>query len=245
MKPAVRFLRSNQLLFTPELSRGLVKSIYDPLVGGEPAGFINLYVADLASSPVSYQTATPVTPPGVEPSSYDGGSGEQPQPGGVSTDLSHVVFQQDASLTAGASPGHEHVYEWAAGKLSQVDVPPEKVKFKHDDQIGGPAEKGPEQGDTWHAVSENGSRVFFTGGESSAASEEELGQLYVREDPIGSTEEECSGPGEACTVEVSKSQRTTCNVQRKAIEPPTYVCNGKPEPDPHGPQPAWFRDASA
>ena len=56
---------------------------------------------------------------------------DRPEPGGVSTDLSHVVFQQEASLTAGASPGHEHVYEWAGGKtLSQVDLPPEGVKFK-------------------------------------------------------------------------------------------------------------------
>ena len=35
-----------ELLFTEDLSRGLVESLDTPLVGGEPVGYINLYVAD-------------------------------------------------------------------------------------------------------------------------------------------------------------------------------------------------------
>ena len=204
-----------------------------PLVSGEPAGYWNLYVADLQDG--SYQNASPVTPPGLEP--YDQGEEDGPEPGGVSTDLSHVVFQQKAGLTAGASPGHQHVYEWAGGKtLSQVDLPPEGVKFKGTDSIGAPGVfEEPKNGDTWHAVSANGSRVFFTGGEENVKygpeAQGQEGQLYVRENPTGSSEEECAGPAAACTVAVSKSQRTNAH--------------GKLEPDPHGPQPAYYRDASS
>jgi len=216
-----------ELFFTPELSKGVVLSESTPLVEGEPAGYSNLDVADLQDG--SYQAATPVTPPGVEPYTQIRGS-ETPEAGGVSTDLSHIVFQQEASLTTGASSGLEHVYEWAGGKmLSQVDLPPEGVKFnKGDDTIGAPGFRDrTSPGDTWHAVSANGSRVFFTASEGKTKQpvEKEEGQLYVRENPTGSSEEECAGPATACTVEVSKSQRKHA--------------------DPHGPQPAYFRDASS
>jgi len=222
----------SELLFTPELTKGLVKSIFDPLVEGEPVGFVNLYVADLASDPASYRTVTSVTPPGQNPYEGNGEGSIQVFPGGVSTDLSHVVFQQSANLTAGASGSNEHVYEWAAGKLSQVDVPPERVKFGGEDSIGAPSngDGSTEEGaDTWHAVSATGSRIFFTGGEVGPYKNK--GQLYVREDPTGSSEEECSGPGTACTVEVSASQKTNGSGPKGA--------------DPHGPQPAYFRDASS
>ena len=48
-----------QLLFTPELSRGVLESWYTPLVGGEPVGYVNLYVADTETG--SYEPVTPVT----------------------------------------------------------------------------------------------------------------------------------------------------------------------------------------
>ena len=219
-----------ELFFTPELSQGLVVSQVTPLVEGEPAGYNRLYVADLQDG--SYQAATPVTPPGVGP--YEESAGP-PDPGGVSTDLSHVVFQQNASLTAGASPGHQHVYEWAGGKtLAQVDLPPEDVKLKGGGFVGAPGIFAkPSAGDTWHAVSANGSRVFFTAGEGAIESGgiNQAGQLYVRENPTGSSKEECARPADACTVAVSASQRTNAH--------------GKLEPDPHGPQPAYYRDASS
>ena len=47
-----------------------------------------------------------------------------PSLGGFPPISATSFFSRTRSSTAGASPGHEHVYEWAAGKLSQVDVPP-------------------------------------------------------------------------------------------------------------------------
>ena len=67
-------------------------------------------------------------------------------------------------------------------------------------------------GDRWHAVSDDGLRVFFTEQETA-----DYLQLYVREIPeqpqsaLGLPRRMHRIPGEACTVEVSASQRTTAD----------------------------------
>ncbi len=214
-----------ELLFTPELSEGVLFARYTPLIAGEPAGYLNLYVADTEAG--SYQRVSNVTPPGVKP--YEEGDNvptEAPLVQGAASDLSRVVFQQEGTLTEGAAPGHEHVYEWADGTLRQVDVAPQGKTFESTDNVGAPGSStdGSVHGNLWHAVSSDGSRVFFTAGEGGEVPDE-AGQLYVRENPM-STVEDCAVQGDACTVEVSASQRV-------------------PAPDPHGPKPAYFRGASA
>jgi hypothetical protein len=225
-----------ELLFTPELSAAALEARYSSLVPGEPPGYLNLFTANTENG--SYQLVTDVTPSEDVP--YSTGaltSSGRPELAGASMDLSHVVFDEEGSLVEGASPAHEHVYEWTDGPLSQVDVPPEGVMFEGKDSIGAPGNAGEiEYGNPWHAVSAEGARVFFTAGEKQNGGDtyRELGQLYVRENPgapqspyVGG---KCSVPADACTVEVSASQRV--NAQ------------GGPNPDPHGPQPAFFRDAS-
>ena len=149
---------------------------------------------------------------------------------GASTDLSHVVFNEAAALTPGAPGGEtENVYEWTQGSsvLHLVDVPPEGKSFAGTGggSVGAPGLlKQPRYGDVWHAVSANGSRVFFTGAESSATTGTGLGQLYLRENPeqppVDSSE--CSVPGAACTIEVSESQRTVSDPHG------TYPTTGSP-----------------
>jgi hypothetical protein len=135
---------------------------------------------------------------------------------GVSTDLSHVVYRENRN----GGPLLESVNgtQRVASTLpngSAVDAAPGV-------QYGGYA------GDFWRSVSADGSRVFFTYPWEPRQTRDE--QLYVRE------------AGER-TVEVSASQRTDCNVQRKEAEP-GYVCSGTPEPDPAGPQQARYWGAS-
>ena len=223
-----------QLLFAPELTAGLLTSQDAPLVGGEPPGYYRLYLWHEGQS--AYETVSP-TPSLSEITPYSD-TFMAAATVGVSSDFTHVVFDQRASLAEGASPDHVHVYEWAAGRLVQVDVPPEGVSFEGEDQAGAPVQYGSISSiantlkDVWHAVSANGSRVFFTAGESASQpgnTEPRLGQLFVRENPMAPqspTEHGvCTVEADACTVEVSASQRTV--------------------PDPHGPQPAYFRGASA
>jgi hypothetical protein len=230
-----------ELLFTPSLSEGLVYSAYRPLVEDEPAGYTNLYVADLASTPTSYQTVTNVTPP-EQPYQQETQNAGDPSAEGVSTDLSHVVFQAAENLTEGAkgvAGTYYHVYEWVAGKLSQVDVSPAGVTFEGRGGVGAPGNGSRSYyGDLWHAVSANGLRIFFTAGEHNSSE----GQLYVRENPeqpqsLFNGTDECSEPAKACTVEVSASQRTNGN--------------GEPDPDPHDINPetafpygAFYRNAN-
>ena len=215
-----------QLLFTPDLSMGVVQGTYTPLVEGEPVGYVNLYVAAVEDS--SYQAVSRFTPEDeYQPfsESHSEGFESTPRVEGTSSDLSHVVFEQ--LRKEDESPPFDHVYEWAGGEPTLVDVPPAGVSFEGNDSVGAPASQGDAavHGNTWRAVSGDGSRVFFTAQESSG--QEGVGQLFVRVNPLAAPQggNECGIPADACTIEVSKSQRTPV--------------------DPNGPQPAYFRDASS
>jgi Tol biopolymer transport system component len=188
------------LVFTPELSMGVVETNG----GAVGARCENLYLADIASS--SYQQMT--------------NCGNAPEVQGASTDLSHIVFTPERGGV---------LYEWVGGQLSKVDVANDGTSIKA--QVGGmPGSIGSShsimKNDRWHAVSDDGLRIFFTDVEEGTADYE---QLYVRENPeqlqsaLG-LQGECIESGKACTVEVSASQRTIA--------------------DSHGPQLAEYLGAS-
>jgi hypothetical protein len=191
-----------ELWFTPDLSKGLVIGQSTPLTDESPVGYVNLYVADIGSG--SYQAVTG-PPPGLPPHEQDEHLNHtDPMPVWVSPDLSHVVFEEYAyqGLTPDASPNHFHVYEWAGGHLSLVDVAPQGMTLEAEDQAGASELfVGPAQGDVWHAVSSDGSRVFFTGGEveGPGGGANQLGQVYLREVDLERT------------LQVSASQRTVAD----------------------------------
>lgn len=204
-----------ELLFTPDLSKGLLRSEFTPLTSGSPAGYINLYLEDTTNN--SYEAVTGA-PPGVGPYLQTEEACREPERGGVSTDLSHVVFGEYArgeGLTPEASPNHAHVYEWVAGHLSLVDMPPEGMTLEGEDYVGSGCEAG---ADRWNAVSSNGLRVFFTDASSGSGGGEIQRQMYVRE------------VDRAKTIEVSASQKTNGN--------------GPDGTDENGPKPARYWDAS-
>jgi len=220
----------NELWFTPELSTGLFDDENGyPLNEGVPAGYNNLYLADTAAgatpgSDSAYQLVSTVSPKESESGRYRDGNPLSLYVDGASTDLSHVVFGEKAALTPGApkEAGLENVYEWTQGSsvLHLVNVPPTGKSFlgTGGGSAGAPGVfSRPENGNVWHAVTTNGSRVFFT-----AAEEGELGQLYLRENPEQPPADasDCAVPQDACTIEVSESQRTGPH--------------GEPDPDPHG-----------
>jgi hypothetical protein len=210
------FVPFEELFFTPDLSKGLIRSEYFPLTSESPAGYINLYLADTGSG--SYEAVTG-PPPGLGPYVQVEGSTE-PQSVGTSTDLSHVVFQEyGTDLAPEGSPAKTHEYEWTNGHLSMIDIAPEGTTLEAEDEAG--INNGiPARGDVWHAVSSDGSRVFFTGGDATGRNgqREVTGQVYVRE------------VNQARTIEVSTSQKT----------------NGKGTDgtDENGPRPARYWGAS-
>jgi hypothetical protein len=136
---------------------------------------------------------------------------------GASTDLSHVVMHAGQL----AYPGN--ISELVNGHVVPVDVSNkgEELEGAVGELGAAPYSIGPY---VWRAVSADGSRVYFT----SAVVHGSVGRLYLRENagqpqsPMSG--EECIVPADACTIEVSASQRKVA--------------------DPHGPGVANYWDAS-
>jgi hypothetical protein len=120
---------------------------------------------------------------------------------GATSDLSHVVFN-----------GPDGMEEWSAGAPPSEQLQPlallppnehgEELPVEHEPWLGSgghSAEAGPGR-DEQHAISNDGSRVFWTTGG------EEREELYMREDadrpprpaPVG----RCTATGGACTIQI-------------------------------------------
>lgn len=200
--------------FTPELTEGITAT-NGKLTGEAPEGVFGLYVADFASG--SYQ--------------YVGHEGPAfyPVPLGASADLGHVLTWEQ-----GPAP---KVKEWANGKVMPVNVANNGENINAAVGATSSVELGAGRTDKWHAISADGSRVFFTSppyfGDASyppyVANAPQLLTLYVRvnveqpQSPMNG--DECTVATDACTIEVSASQRAV--------------------PDPHAPQGARYWGASA
>jgi hypothetical protein len=169
-----------------------------PLVPGEPANHANLFLRDDVSGGYQLMDVTPAGLTPEAPAMYEG----------ASADFSKVLFGEGAQLTpeALASGGEKfpntgNLFQWAGGAVTlvgQVPVAPATrcgagaapCSAPEEGAILGGGEGSQTVHDGWvHAVSPDGSRVFFRTGNSGAS------QLYVRENG-------------ATTVEYSASQKT-------------------------------------
>ena len=112
--------------------------------------------------------------PSVEPNDFIS------QPQGASTDGSHTVFRSAGELTANAASGAVQVYEASGAKLAMVCVLPNGNASAQSCSVGtGATNLASNRSDSvWHAVSADGSRVYWTGAENGR------GPLYVRLNPL-------------------------------------------------------------
>jgi hypothetical protein len=122
-----------------------------PLVAGEPPNNPNLFVRDDATG--AYQLVD-ITPASATP--------QRASLAGATSDLSHVVFNEDAPLTGDAPPG-ENLYEWTAGTVRLVSYSPEGTPLE-EALLGNGINR-------LRAISSDGSRIVFATGE----------KLYLRE----------------------------------------------------------------
>lgn len=173
------------------------------LVPGEPRGFTNLLLRRTPSAPLELVNVTPAPTSPANAQFQDG-----------SSDLSHIVFGEEAQLTPEAPPGYD-LYEWFESALRLVTFLPDGSPVRGD--LGGatrhanpPLVPGGErvlEGGTLHgtagmtnAVSSNGERVFFYAN----------GNLYMRENaaqpPTTSGECDEEEPKRGCTVELDASR---------------------------------------
>jgi hypothetical protein len=175
-------------LFTPELTEGLTITTAqlneEAPVLSEAYG---VYRAQFASKTYQYVSDT----------------GEKEIPWGASTDLERVVLtnSENGSLV-----------EEIAGTEVPVKVSVTNTGEVMAASAGSPAEENnfAKYKDAWHAVSEDGSRVYFT---TPPFTSEGVGQVFARVN-IGAPQSavggggECLEPAKACTIEVSASKRT-------------------------------------
>jgi len=167
--------------FSPDLSVGFLDQGEPSLAAGAPPRYQTPYLRDNGDG--VYQPLITAPPPNREPL---GSNNEfRARFAGASVDFSHVVFEANDSLTSHAldpGVGGFNSYEWSSGQLRLVNILPDGKTDPRsglgDDTIGA--------SNLGHAVSDDGSRVFWAG--------RETGGLYVREN--GTT-----------TVEVDASQR--------------------------------------
>jgi hypothetical protein len=140
---------------TPYLRENLEPPVYTPLVTGKE-GFANI-------------------PPGVEFGGSDNFNSRKVRLAGATPDLSHVVIASSAPLVSGVPAGQQSLYEWSAGQLARVSVLPVGEGGEvAADLIG----SGP--GSVQHAISDDGSRIFWGPGNYGNAGAN-LTALYMRD----------------------------------------------------------------
>ncbi len=138
---------------TPYLRRNTDPALYTPLATGKE-GFANV-------------------PPGTE-------FGGDALPGvnivGSNPSLDHIVLGSRAPLTGGEASETYRLFEWAAGQLRAVSVLPDA---EGGTVATGPTVVGSDEGSLQHAVSDDGSRIFWSKGDYSAVNGNHLTGLYV------------------------------------------------------------------
>lgn len=179
-------------LLDPDDPEGECGTPEEELVPGEPRGYSNLY---LRQGEGPFSLANPV-PAGVSP----GNATYQ----AASSDLSRIVFSEEAELTPESTPT-SNLFLWADGVVRLIGVLPNgdpvAAKLSAGTKDWG-TEGGVVQGlaPVSHAVSADGERVFF----------EANGNLYLRENagqaPAATANCQASEPGLACTRQIDLSK---------------------------------------
>ena len=175
VSPLLLGFQGEYRLFSPDLERALV----EPLSGTplSPEATERTPYLRLNTDPAVY---TPLVT-GKEgfanvPSGTVFGGGALVLPGvsiaGSNPALDHVVLESRAPLTGGAASESSRLFEWAAGQLRAVSVLPESKTLA----VG---VLGSSEGSVKHAISDDGSRIFWGAGGYSAPNGNELTGLFM------------------------------------------------------------------
>ena len=168
--------------FSPDLCQAWFRREADPqLAPGAVSGFPNLYRR--GNCPKGYEALTTVAPPNLSPVSYAVALDLQ----GVAGDGSKAVFRINDKLTPAATAGKFQAYEASAGQLKFLCVLPGETPHAGDCSVGSPSLAPGRRSSLRHAVSTDGSRIYW----STTDGEAGLGKIYLRLD--GSSTVEVSG----------------------------------------------------
>ena len=175
--------------FSSDLSTALLFEIEPALSAEAPVGqapphipYANIYVQENAT-PGSVRPLITSPPPHRNPENTSNNSFEVFF-AGASADFSHVIFEANDTLTANAVDGGvkgRNLYQWIDGQLSLVNVLTGGLTTGPDAVFGSGEEltTGTEGQDFSQAISEDGSRIFWT--------DQSTGHVYVRENNTTTT----------------------------------------------------------
>ncbi len=160
------------LFFSPDLSQGLVAPTGETPLSPEASERTEYVRNDVTGGYRPLVTAGNV-PPGTM---FNGSNGDEQVYGITATpDLAHVLLTSDVALTSNAKggPERENLYDWTGGVLSLVNVLPNGEPSFRGVSLGSKLNPGV---DIRHALSNDGSRVFWT-----SEPEGQEHPLYMRE----------------------------------------------------------------
>jgi len=166
--------------FTSNLCSGWILHDTDPILApGAVEGFANIYRTDLCEGAESHEAVTTSSPPG-----HVGNAREyQPDLQGTSADGALAAFRVNDRLQVAGGPapaaGSEYqCYQSVAGQLRLISVLPGAVANQTSCSIGtANATVEVRRASVEHAVSEDGSRIYWTG---SSAELFGPGPIYLR-----------------------------------------------------------------
>jgi WD40-like Beta Propeller Repeat len=149
-----------------------------PLTADALAGWVNLYERNNLTDAYTAITTEPPSfgslPPGLGAMEVEGHS----------RDGNHLVFSVAAALTPDAGQhSHQQIYDFTEGELHLVSVLPNETANPSPANVGWQSEtllRNGRYGTHYHAVSDDGSRIFWTATENGNTSEG--GKIYVRID---------------------------------------------------------------
>jgi hypothetical protein len=201
--------------FSEDLSQAVLRVPLQQLTEGAPAGVYNLYLRDPSGA---YSLLTTTAPP-EPPQAGCGRCFEQqdvPAFAGASSDFSHVIFEANDSLVAGApGGGAQNLYEAAAGQVRLVGILPDGVIPVAGATAGGGIEaSGEHASELRHAISQDGADVLFEAtADGGAPDPQQQGdtELYDRID--GAETDEVSAPASGAQPSKCETEGGLCHPQ--------------------------------
>jgi WD40-like Beta Propeller Repeat len=160
---------SEVVFFSSDLTNALVEPSFDVSEATEK----NLYLRNNTTGAYEPLGTASNLLPGTKLLGHAGGFNISPGLEFVTAtpDLSHVVVRSDQRLTEQGSPGSKgeiYYYEWVGGQLRFITQ-----GNGSDLSIGGPGMSG----EARHAISDDGSRIFFTNGDALSMADVASGEI--------------------------------------------------------------------
>ena len=201
--------------FSGDLSETVLRVPLQQLTEDAPAGVYNLFLRQADGGYSLVSASSPTQPP----TAGCGRCFEQqdvPAFAGASADFSHVIFEANDSLLAGApGPGVENLYESSAGKVSLVGILPDEAIPPQGTTAGGGINAVSERAhDLGHAISQDGSHVLFEAAADGGEPDPEqagMTELYDRID--GSLTVEVSAPAPGAQPGACETEERVCNAE--------------------------------